>query len=68
MWKLTNYKGEPVTWYSEEDMQKYKQALEKIKEIVTLDDINCKITIEAQSFCDYILEIVNNALKESEEK
>ena len=28
MWKLTNYKGEPVTWYSEEEMQ---QAQNKLK-------------------------------------
>ena len=31
MWKTTNYKGEPVTWYSEEDIKKYKDLISKIK-------------------------------------
>lgn len=29
MWKTTNYKGETVTWYSEEE---YNELLVKIKE------------------------------------
>lgn len=29
MWKTTNYKGEAVTWYSEEE---YNELLNKLKE------------------------------------
>lgn len=31
MWNTKNYKGEPVTWYSEEDIKKYKDLISKIK-------------------------------------
>lgn len=68
MWVLENALGEVVTWYSEAEMQKYKQALEKIKEIITLDDINCKISKETQNVCNDVLTIINEVTKESEEK
>lgn len=31
MWKTSNYKGESVTWYSEEEYNKLLTALERIK-------------------------------------
>lgn len=31
MWKRTNYKGEAVTWYSEEEYNKLLIALERIE-------------------------------------
>jgi hypothetical protein len=29
MWKTTNYKGEPATWYSEEEVKHIKEIAEK---------------------------------------
>lgn len=34
MWKTTNYKGEPVTWYSEEEYEALKQENQEAKEII----------------------------------
>lgn len=31
MWNTTNYKGEPVTWYSAEEVEQYRHALINIK-------------------------------------
>lgn len=34
MWKTTNYKGEAVTWYSEEEYNVLKQENQEAKEII----------------------------------
>lgn len=34
MWKTTNYKGEAVTWYSEEEYEALKQEIKEKEEII----------------------------------
>lgn len=34
MWKTTNYKGESVTWYSEEEYNVLKQEIEEKEKII----------------------------------
>ena len=34
MWKITNYKGESVTWYSEEEHYILEQENQEAKEII----------------------------------
>lgn len=41
-----------------ETVNRYKNILENIKEVVTLDDINCKISKETQNVCDDVLNII----------
>ena len=35
IWNTKDYKGQPVTWYSAEEIEKYKKILEEVKEILT---------------------------------
>ena len=52
IWKVDRT-GEEQIWYS-------KDVIDKIKEVVTLDDINCKISKETQNVCDDVLKIIEN--------
>lgn len=42
MWKTTNYKGEAVTWYSEEEYEALKQENQEAKEIIVELEWKCK--------------------------
>ena len=53
MWKTTNYKGESVTWYSEEEYNKLLTTLERIKSYLK--------TAEHSNNGDKIFELVDNA-------
>lgn len=57
MWNTTNYKGEPVTWYSEEDIKSLKNKLYKIKSVCS--DIYTR-TQEAKSIKKVVLEIIGS--------
>ena len=35
VWKLENALGQVNTWYSEDEIEKYKKILEEVKEILT---------------------------------
>lgn len=53
MWKTNNYKGESVTWYSEEEYNKLLTALERIKSYLK--------TAEHTNNGDKFFELVDNA-------
>lgn len=59
VWNTTNYKGEPVTWYSENDIENLKNALLKIKGVC--HGVYTR-TNEAKVTKKVILEIVEGAL------
>ena len=54
-WTLKNAMGEPVTWYSEEEMQQAQNKLNKIKCVCS--DIYTK-TNECKALKKVILEII----------
>ena len=35
IWNTKDYKGQPVTWYSAEEIEKYKDSMKKVKEILS---------------------------------
>ena len=41
--KLENALGQVNTWYSEDEIEKYKQVLKEIQELVLIHCKNCKI-------------------------
>lgn len=43
IWNTKDYKGQPVTWYSAEEIEKYKQVLKEIQKLVLIHCKNCKI-------------------------
>lgn len=43
VWKLENALGQVNTWYSEDEIEKYKQVLKEIQELVLIHCKNCKI-------------------------
>ena len=62
MWKRTNYKGEAVTWYSEEEYNKLLIALERIR-------VHLRTAVHTNNgdkFFEYVdnaCEIANDVLK-----
>lgn len=62
MWKTTNYKGEAVTWYSEEEYNEALNTVERIKD-------SLKFALHSNSSdnffgnVDNAYEIANNFLK-----
>lgn len=42
MWKTTNYKGESVTWYSEEEYNVLKQEIKEKEKIIENLKWKCK--------------------------
>lgn len=54
MWKTTNYKGEDVIWYSEEEYEVLKQEIKEKEKIIENLEWECKKLI------DEIEEVINN--------
>lgn len=42
MWKTKNYKGESITWYSEEEYNVLKQEIEEKEKIIENLEWECK--------------------------
>lgn len=54
MWKTTNYKGESVTWYSEEEYTILEQENEEKEKIIKNLEWECKKLINE------LEEVINN--------
>lgn len=62
MWKTTNYKGETVTWYSEEDIKPFldpyfkgldfKTIAELAKKSIRITAENCKLEHKLEDIAD----------------
>ena len=63
MWITKNYKGKRQVWYSDNEIEKYKQALEQIRQIVEFA-IEETLTLGQKNATDKILEIINNVESE----
>lgn len=61
MWNTTNGLGQQVTWYSEEDIKKYKQVLKKIESCCSWVSPQTK---EANCLKKLILEIIKECKDE----
>jgi hypothetical protein len=62
MWKTTNYKGEEVTWYSEEDIKPFldpyfngldfKTIAELAKKSIRITAENCRLKYKLEDIAD----------------
>jgi Leu/Phe-tRNA-protein transferase len=73
MWKTTNYKGETVTWYSEEDIKPFldpyfngldfKTIAELAKKSIRITAYNCELEHKIED----VIEACNSLKYENEE-
>lgn len=56
-WQFTNYKGEQVTWYSADVVEKYRKLLIEIRDLKKSQNINDDVLKMIENFLNKIDEV-----------
>ena len=59
-WQYTNYKGEQVTWYSSDVIDRYKNFLIEIRDLKKSQNINDDVLKMIENFLNEIDEVQND--------